>query len=212
MSRDANPMPVELHLLIAGAKDTIGRATARRRLADFVVDNADAILNALAENSYEKLATEQVERINAALSDALAREKARADEEAADFASLTREMATICGGPGKPREGETRVAYWLRRVGETLAKGEAELTRLREAIANIRARKGGLSSAPESCPACAQDTIFCECQHDDCGTPARMTCVASTCSLCGWHGEHAWVRAALDNNSPGAGDAAGEGK
>jgi len=53
----------------------------------------------------------------------------RAKEAEADLRSLTRELSVICGGAGKPRKGETLVAYWLRRVGETLAQ---EAKRIKE--------------------------------------------------------------------------------
>jgi hypothetical protein len=38
-----------------------------------------------------------------------------------DWQSMKRELAVICGGPGKPREGESEVAYWLRRMTAALA-------------------------------------------------------------------------------------------
>ncbi len=41
-------------------------------------------------------------------------------ETKAELKSLYGELATICGGPGKPREGETKAAYWLGRVGQAL--------------------------------------------------------------------------------------------
>jgi len=34
--------------------------------------------------------------------------------------SLFAELATICNGPGRPRKGETRNAYWLWRIGKLL--------------------------------------------------------------------------------------------
>lgn len=34
--------------------------------------------------------------------------------------SLLGELATICGGPGIPRKGETENAYWLRRIVKVL--------------------------------------------------------------------------------------------
>jgi hypothetical protein len=53
---------------------------------------------------------EQVAHIDELLWDARDRE----------LASLYGELATICGGPGVPRNGETKAAYWLRRVGDAL--------------------------------------------------------------------------------------------
>lgn len=49
-----------------------------------------------------------------------------ADAEAAvlaaagDWQSMKRELAVVCGGPGSPRDGESEVAYWLRRVTDAL--------------------------------------------------------------------------------------------
>jgi hypothetical protein len=42
-------------------------------------------------------------------------------EAESELQSLYGELATILG-PGKPREGETRAAYWLRRIGAALSE------------------------------------------------------------------------------------------
>jgi hypothetical protein len=65
----------------------------------------------------------------ARLADDRDKERARAVEAEGDLSSLCRELATACGGPGKPRAGETRVAYWLRRAGTLLAAYEREIER-----------------------------------------------------------------------------------
>lgn len=62
------------------------------------------------------------------------------DEARADLDSMCRELSVICGGPGTPREGESRVAYWLRRVVITITTSPAE---------QLRRHIFGLTTGPE---------------------------------------------------------------
>lgn len=63
---------------------------------------------------------------------------AETGELRAEQNSLFGELATILDGPGKPREGETRNAYWLGRLGAYLiALDDARREQLDELLGNI---------------------------------------------------------------------------
>jgi len=66
-------------------------------------------------------------------------------EHRSEFDSLCAELATICG-PGIPLDGETRAAFWLRRVGALLQHEHDKRAALEARIACARDAIGLLAA------------------------------------------------------------------
>ena len=121
-NRVFEPYPEATHLVrLDDAEDAVRRAFAAGR-ADAEQRVIDRLAREAGSNPYTTYAAQKFKNCHTAWDEGAACGVAAGSQ---DWQSMKRELAVICGGPGSPREGESEVAYWLRRVTDALIEERA---------------------------------------------------------------------------------------